>query len=615
MTWFFRSKRSSPHQLTRTNKQSSSRTTRLQLETLEDRTQPAVTITLDYSLDTSGFFQDQTRRNALQAAVNAIAVQLNDNLTAIIPGGQDTWMPEIFDPSTGNSRVLNPINVQTNEIRIYVGARSLAGAEAGEGATGGAFRITGSDAWINRVLHRGQGNTIGTSARDFGPWGGSIAFDLGSNWYFGTTPGGIQPGQVSFVSVAQHELGHVLGFGTADSYDNIAGTTTFPGQFSIASFGSPVPLASDGDHWDQTVRSNGKQASMTPVIQNGTFTSFTALDFAGLADIGWQVTGINFGTPGGGGGGGGDAPGGVRGQHITVVGTEAGSVPHVKVYNFDGTLRFSFYAYSPNVLTGVRVATGDITGDGFDDIITAAGAGGGPHIKVFDGRSGAQIRSFFAYNPTFSLGVFVASGDVNGDGRADIITGPGAGGGPHVKVFSGANGAEIRSFFAYGSNYFGGVNVAAGDLNRDGRAEIITGTGAGSVAHVKGFNGLNLGLLRNFYAYSPLFNGGVFVASGDVNADGFADIITVPGPSGGPQVNIFNGRNATLIKSFYAGSPTQTSGLRVAAKDVNNDGRADIVTSVGPGASPTLAIYNSSGGLLSQFLAYSSAFTGGFFVG
>ena len=113
----------------------------------------------------------------------------------------------------------------------------------------------------------------------------------------------------------------------------------------------------------------------------------------------------------------------------------------------------SFFAYDPAFAGGVSVAAGDVTGDGVADIITGAGAGGGPHVRAFSLAGGVvtEVASFFAYDPAFPGGVSVAAGDVTGDGVAEIITGAGPGGGPHVRAFSLAGGVvtEVASFFAY----------------------------------------------------------------------------------------------------------------------------------------------------------------------
>lgn len=299
-----------------------------------------------------------------------------------------------------------------------------------------------------------------------------------------------------------------------------------------------------------------------------------------------------------------------------VTGADAGGSPEVRV--FDGTtggLRFGFLAYAAGFRGGVRVASGDVNGDGTPEIITAPGPGGGPHVRVFDGATGSLIREFFAYHPGFTGGVNVASGDVNGDGRADIITGAGAGGGPHVRVFSGLDGSELFGFFAYSPMFGGGVTVAAGDVNADGRADVITGAGPGGGPHVRIFSGMTQSELFGFFAYHPNFSGGVFVAAGDVNTDGRADIYTGAGAGGGPHVRVISGANQTELHGFFAYHPAFGGGVRVAAADLNNDGRADILTAAGPGGGPHVRVLSGVNRAdLTGFFAYDASFSGGVFV-
>jgi hypothetical protein len=145
--------------------------------------------------------------------------------------------------------------------------------------------------------------------------------------------------------------------------------------------------------------------------------------------------------------------------------------------------------------------------------------------------------NFYAFPVGFTGGVRVAAGDVNGDGRADVIVGAGPGGGPHVRVFSGATGAELLSFFTYDANYSGGVYVASGQVVGGGGAEILVGTGGDydPIARVFSPSGA---LLAESLAYPSGFTGGVRVAVA-VNANGAAQLITGAGPGGGPQVRGF----------------------------------------------------------------------------
>ena len=237
----------------------------------------------------------------------------------------------------------------------------------------------------------------------------------------------------------------------------------------------------------------------------------------------------------------------------------------MKVFDgVNGAIIHSFFAYPPNFTGGVSVAAGDVNGDGWTDIITGAGAGApGGHVKAFDGQTGAEIRSFFAY-PGFTGGVRVAAGDVNADGRDDIITGAGPGGGPHVRVFNGLTGARLTSFLAFpGSS--GGVFVAAGDVNGDGRADIVTGQDTGGDPHVKLVDGRSYSELDSFFAYDAGFVGGVRVAVGDVNDDGTPDLVPGPGAGTAPHVKVFAGHSQAELGSFFAYGSELTGGVFVAA--------------------------------------------------
>jgi hypothetical protein len=119
-----------------------------------------------------------------------------------------------------------------------------------------------------------------------------------------------------------------------------------------------------------------------------------------------------------------------------------------------------FFAYAPNFDGGVYVAAGDVTGDGHADIITGAGAGGGPEVKVFSGVDLSILQDYFAYAPVFAGGVRVGfESDPNGDGKGEIVAAPGPGGGPDTRVFDGQDLVTTDEFFAYAANFDGGVFV------------------------------------------------------------------------------------------------------------------------------------------------------------
>jgi hypothetical protein len=132
-------------------------------------------------------------------------------------------------------------------------------------------------------------------------------------------------------------------------------------------------------------------------------------------------------------------------------------------------------------------------------------------VKVFD-VTGALRMSFNAYSKAFTGGLFVAAGDVNGDGREEVVTGPGAGFGPRVRAFDGNTGTMVLNFLVYETSFKGGVRVGTADANGDPTADILTGRGPGGGPEVRVFDSLSLAQLDAFFAYSPTFTGGIFIA-------------------------------------------------------------------------------------------------------
>lgn len=303
--------------------------------------------------------------------------------------------------------------------------------------------------------------------------------------------------------------------------------------------------------------------------------------------------------------------------NFTATGVDFGGGSVVQINYTNGT-NLSFFAYSSAYTGGVRVAIGDVNGDGYADLITGTGVGGGPHIKVFDLRGGqpVTIASFFAFEPTFMGGVYVATGDINADGYADVIVGAGQTGGPRVKVFNGAAGYAINTiapamdFFAYDPSFTGGVTVSAGNRDTQPGDEVITGAGVGGGPNIRSFNAAGQ-LIDNFFAFSTSITSGIFIAAGYVDSDGTADIIAGTGFGTTTQVAAFfsTGARPTALPftNVFIG------GARVGVV-VNSLGQEAFAAAAGPGGGPQVNIFNSSLATIDAYIAINPLFDGGLFM-
>ncbi|MFZ5390662.1 MAG: S8 family serine peptidase [Patescibacteria group bacterium] len=196
------------------------------------------------------------------------------------------------------------------------------------------------------------------------------------------------------------------------------------------------------------------------------------------------------------------------GKDDLVLGVGKGGSNTVRIFDGQGELLYQFVPYDPSYTGGINVAAGDVNNDGQPEIVVAPQDGSRLPVRVFS-KFGNKLNEFQAYPWTFKGGLNLVVGDSDGDNKDDIVVAPGLGGGPQVRVFNG-QGKLLRQFMAFEKNFRGGVNLALGDVDGDGHKEIVTTPGLGGGPHVRVFNLKNE--LRSQFFVEPLsFRGGLSV--------------------------------------------------------------------------------------------------------
>jgi uncharacterized delta-60 repeat protein len=291
------------------------------------------------------------------------------------------------------------------------------------------------------------------------------------------------------------------------------------------------------------------------------------------------------------------------------VGRSAGSGV-ATLFNSDQSVAFTVNAF-PGFTGGVRTAVGDFNGDGVADLVVGNGPGGPTQVRIFDGKTQAELFSVAPFEASFLGGVYVAAGDLTGDGRAELVVTPDEGGGPRIRVFDGNGFAPIADFFGIDDpNFRGGARAALADISGDGVVDLIVAAGFGGGPRVAVFDGTTVvgttgdpqRLFNDIFVFEPTLRNGVFITGGDFDGDGFADLAAGGGPDGGPRVLILSGADLQagnlaspkVLGNFFAGDVDNRGGIRLAAKDLDGDNRADLVVGDGTGAGSRVTGYLGS---------------------
>ncbi len=263
----------------------------------------ALVIEFDYTYDTRGFFTDldtgapRVERRALLEQAASFYSGFTDSLAAIAPQAGDSWSVQITHPSLGGPAItLTDLSIAADTLRIYVGGSNSAPGVLGFANTGYNLVAGGSAGFVDAVTTRGQENTVGSGATDYGTWGGMIWFNAANAWYFGSDASGLTAGHPDFLTTATHEIGHILGFGEADSWLAQIDNGYFMGANAMAAYGGPVPVDPFDAHWAEGTMSTymglPQETMMDPSTPRGERQLPTALDYAGFADVGWQVSAV-----------------------------------------------------------------------------------------------------------------------------------------------------------------------------------------------------------------------------------------------------------------------------------------------------------------------------------
>jgi len=310
-----------------------------------------------------------------------------------------------------------------------------------------------------------------------------------------------------------------------------------------------------------------------------------------------------------------DEVGVVSSDLSVVTGAGRGGGPHIRAFSLEGSFRANpnkLFSYPENFHGGVNVATGDVDGDGQDEIITAPKAGGGPQVRVFEADGTVRGIEIWPFHTNSRTGINVAAVDVDGDGKDEIAVAQEQNGQAWVKVYRYNNDKTVLGEWNAFDSAQCGASIAMGDVDADNRAEVIVGAGPGGGPHIRVYEANGTRKPIQFFAFHPDYHGGVDVAAGDVNNDG-KDEIGVCQEKEQAWCKVYRYNSEQTLYGEWKAYGDAAVGANLDMADIDDDGRAELVTGAGYSGGPQVRAFEYGGTAFSRvnFFAYDSKFRGG----
>lgn len=266
----------------------------------------------------------------------------------------------------------------------------------------------------------------------------------------------------------------------------------------------------------------------------------------------------------------------------------------VNVFKGDGTRVRSFSTFEETFIGGATIAVGDVTGDGVPEYIVGKGPGSTPTVRIFT-QEGTLVSEFLAGSANDRRGIHVAAVDVSRDGKVEVVTSPLSGEAQEISIYTAAGKPFIQ--FSPGERlYYFGINLAAGMVG--GRPRVIVSEQQGNDQQIEawGESGsfVNHWRLRDVPSYYPT------LALADVNANGIADVLLGSAPGHDPMIFVRPFSTSNEQYSFRAFPSTYHGGVEVAATE------GFIVAGSGRGSFTLVRVFDQSGTMLSEFLPYGT---------